>query len=149
MVNKCVKPIILICLVGLFNVLYFVSLKVFCKNPGNCDFLNYRIFNMKNTNCCSMWPISHFLLYFILGIFFPECGIPLIIFGVAWEGIEILGGTLEAKKRKKRGQQYSEKYWMGSVADLIANPLGFICGYFLQKLLKKNEKNYSKEETEP
>ena len=71
-------------IVVLVIFLYWLFLvTTFGKGYEYRDFMNQKLFNVPFLeNCCSSWPLSHFLLFFILGFVFPGCLILLIIAGV-------------------------------------------------------------------
>ena len=89
-------------------------------------------------NCCSMWPISHFIAFAIISFFNPNCEKMLFILGVVWELFEVLmnyifRGTL-IKQPMITGDnvQYSEIWWAGSFKDIFFNTLGIILGRTLR-----------------
>ena len=84
----------------------------------------------------SWWPISHFLLYAILGFFFPTCFIPLMILGILWELFELLLGILSKKRQSvTRGVQYGDKWWSANLFDPFFNAAGFLVGMLIAKLV--------------
>lgn len=51
------------------------------------DILNYRIIKI-GKQCCSYWPISHFVLFLILGYMYPNDFVFFTLLGILWELIE-------------------------------------------------------------
>lgn len=135
--NKCIAPIIIVIAVGLVNCLYFAiiyALKIVGKDP-----LNIKYFHLVG-NCCSGWAIGHFVLYFIIGLLYPDCGILAIGFGALWELIEVIIGSFQEKnKNPNPNVQYANKWWAGNMIDIFINAAGFYTGALLHKLCKKKE----------
>lgn len=69
------------------------------------------------------WRLSHFILYFIIGIVLPEWWKEAVLVGVSWE-------LLEFSLNKLTGT-----VWWGTpgenVADIFANMLGFCTGAYI------------------
>jgi hypothetical protein len=92
-------------------------------------------------NCCSLWPISHGILFFIIGILFPDCDIIAIGGGIIWELIEMLMGSVTSKQRQgvrrsaKSKIEYSKNWWAGSMKDILFNIVGFYLGKAVSKSL--------------
>lgn len=88
-------------------------------------------------NCCSWWPISHFILFFIIGVLFPECDVEAITCGVLWELFEVGAHYAIGKERqyvrKQDAIEYSQSWWAGSFKDIFFN----IAGFYLGKLTIK------------
>ena len=142
----CCVPLIIILIIGVVNLTYYhLYLKLACTNPTQCDFMNKNAFKVGNTNF-SWWPISHFIMYLCLGFLFPNCWPILFLIGIAWEGIEFIGGLLETKKAKKGNVQYSQKWWAPNVADLILNILGLAMGVAFAKSIQTYKEKKAKEE---
>ena len=73
------------------------------------------------------WEFSHFILYFIIGIFSPKF-YEILFFGVLWEIFEYVYGVYTNRK----------KYWtsggvQGQLTDIIMNILGFLLGSFISR----------------
>jgi glycopeptide antibiotics resistance protein len=141
----CCAPLVIILTIGIINILYYnLFLKRVCSdNPTKCDFMNKTAFRI-NESCCSYWPISHFIMYFILGFLFPNCWPILILVGIGWEGLEFLFGLFEKSKAKDTSLGYSRKWWAPNVADLILNVLGLSLGVALAKALQAYKERYEK-----
>ncbi len=77
----------------------------------------------------SGWHISHFSLFFIIGLLCPKFYI-VLIFGLLWEVFEHMYGVYTNK----------EKYWtsggkFGQMTDIVMNGLGFLSGSYLSKYI--------------
>ncbi len=125
-------------------VLYFIILTTFTKNVISSDMLNTKVFSIPwLENCCSWWPISHVVLYAVLGFFFPDCFVFLMTVGIAWEGMESMAAYFTGRERQKlvtpqsEGStplvEYSTNWWAGSTKDVLMNLVGFIIGWVLRK----------------
>jgi len=129
--KSCKWAFAILLLAALLIVIHFVHMKLTKKDVIKDDFMNQGVFTV-NGNTWSWWPISHFILYFILGFFFPQCFLLLMVIGVAFEMLETFVGYLTRKKNdsgaKAAGVEYSENWWAGSVRDIFVNALGFIAG---------------------
>ncbi len=130
-------------------IVYFfiLRLKFGVNSPNGViynDFMNVKVFDfpMLGEPCCSWWPISHFVLFFILGYLYPSCGIVLMVLGAAWEGIEVIVNYLEGSPRGNTRTssklEYSENWWAGSFKDIIFNVAGFFAGKLLADATVQN-----------
>lgn len=93
-------------------------------------------------NCCSWWPISHFVVFFIIGVLFPNCGLVAMTGGIIWELIEVFLSALQSKPRQgvrtsKGDVQYSQNWWAGSIKDVFANFAGFYLGKLVVTVYRK------------
>ena len=109
------------------------------------DVLNRKVFDFDYFmgNCCSMWPISHFIFFFILGLLFPQCDVPVIAAGILWEiaeeSISIIRKTQNTRhivNTSESGLQYRDSWWAGSMQDILFNIVGFYFGKLVVKSLK-------------
>ena len=139
---KNIYPILIIVVVVI--VLYYFLLKntIDSQNIAVKDAMNKKVFTLPFTDgCCSWWPISHFLLYLVLGMFFPDCGIILMSLGVGWEFLETWMGKMISEGKPDIDENvattidYKDGWWAGSMTDIVANFLGFVCGWFISKKL--------------
>lgn len=132
--NKCKQPIIILLFTAFLILLYWIIIKlIICKLTPYppCDFMAIPIKGFG-----SFWPLSHFIVFFILGLFFNKCMKIILILGVIWEFIEFFGGFLEKKKKKIPKLMYSDKWWAPNLLDIIMNFLGFFCGYYFSTIFK-------------
>lgn len=99
------------------------------------DFMNKNIStNIPFVKNISWWPVSHFVMYFILGFMFPYCARGILTLGMFWEIFESTLGYLNLNRTLDKPDpkiyQYSS-WWTGTVSDLIYNVIGFLCGAFI------------------
>jgi hypothetical protein len=99
------------------------------------DNMNKKLFTIPRTSCCSSWPISHLILFFILGFIFPDCLIIIIIAGVLWEVIESIAATLTSSERhavrsESSSVQYSGNWFAASGMDIVMDLIGVFAGKF-------------------
>lgn len=108
-------------------VKYFLKLQ-----PEKVDVMNKNIIVLPFVGPISWWPISHLILFFILGAFFPMCAGPAIIGGIVWELFERLmysfGHDVFALKVMNDGEIQYSTWWNGSFFDIIMNIVGFYLG---------------------
>ena len=140
--GNCMGAYIGLLLLGLGVVAWNVFM-YFClgDNWARKDPFNQQIFEWNwMENCCSWWPILHFITFTILSYTNPHCGKLLFIAGVLWELLEvainyIIKGTLKKQPmRISGGIQYSEIWWAGSFKDILFNTAGIIVGQQLAKV---------------
>jgi len=140
---KCKGPLIILSIVVIAIVLWWVYLRYTWGENGvpNHDFMNVMVVRVPFLeNCCSWWPISHFILFFIIAYIFPECWWQLIVLGVLWECVEVvLSVALEKKRQGARetngNVEYSNNWWAGSFKDILMNSLGVLSGVLLRKVI--------------
>ena len=92
--------------------------------------------------CCSIWPLTHFILHLIMGYLFPECWGILLVSGFAWEAVESFIGSLPIHPKLDKNNeilegQYTKNWWYGNRLDIVANILGLAGGIGLNKLTTK------------
>lgn len=101
------------------------------------DFMNRIVFDFPQfENCCSMWPLSHFFLFMLIGYLFPDCDVVAIAGGILWEIVEVMAYKVFKNKGRQavnRGAriEYSKDWWMGSFKDIFFNIAGFYVGKLL------------------
>lgn len=133
--------VILICM-------YWIVLRLsFGKDVVEHDPMNRIVIKIPGLeNCCSWWPISHFIFFFIIGIIYPNCGLIAMAGGAIWELIELFLSALTAQERqparhKGRSQvEYSQNWWAGSFKDLLMNAAGFYSAKLLVWIYHKYKK---------
>ena len=114
------------------------------KRAVYSDPFNKIVFDMPFLEkCCSWWPLSHFIFFLIIGILFPDCDLPAILGGIAWELTEVgvyyaIGQDRQGTRNGDGKIQYAESWWMGSTQDIVMNIVGFYLGKFLNKILGVN-----------
>ena len=100
----------------------------------------------------SWWPVSHFIMYFILGIVAPRYWMLWFTLGTIWELIEYLVGYIISEIQDDNDDnnddnnednedndnnddtQYVERWVSGSINDIIFNLIGLIVGIFVNYL---------------
>jgi len=100
------------------------------------DIMNQKLFTVDIgiKQAFSLWPISHLVFYYILGILFPNCHIFLILVGIAWEAFEQIFGLIidffmpERVKDKEDKSAYYKRWMSGSIVDIIMNIIGLYLG---------------------
>ncbi len=141
--QPCRKPLIILILVALVIGIYWLYLKnQYGSKMVYGDFMNEKVIDLPFLeNCCSWWPISHFILNAILGFFFPQCAVLIIGLGIIWELVEVVMGSLVVGQtwqrqalRSTASVEYSQNWWAGSFKDIIMNITGFFFGYLLNKI---------------
>lgn len=130
----CCKPAmktfaVIVLIIGVYSIILV--------RTKSMDFMNKKFVDITlfNEPCCSLWAVSHFVLYFVLGIMFPNCQVLFIIMGVLWELTESTIGYFTKSffnKINTDGGEYKD--WMsGSFRDVILNVLGLYMGIFIKK----------------
>ena len=105
----------------------------------NHDPLNVKVMDMPMfSRGISWWPITHYILFLILGILFPHCDVIIIGAGILWEVFEMalgafLGGRMKQPLRQTTSSsiEYRGNWWGGSIQDIVMNIAGFYTGKVL------------------
>ncbi|RLF35206.1 MAG: hypothetical protein DRM99_05125 [Thermoplasmata archaeon] len=87
------------------------------------------------------WTLLHVANFFIMGqIFGPQCILPVLATGIAWEGFESVLGKKRPSWLGGFGDitdnvnaKENENWWFGRKSDLTANLIGFILGCLFYK----------------
>lgn len=121
----------LVALILLYSLYLFTMFGM--DNAVNHDLMNTKVINLPwLENCCSWWPVSHLILFFILGIMFPTCDFLVITAGILWELVEMIISKLLNRPRQAiretEGIEYSSNWWAGSFKDILFNIVGFYLG---------------------
>jgi len=133
---------------GISILIYFkYILNKYKDDFVNHDPLNKKIINLNfiSKNCCSWWPISHFISFAILSYLWPpKYSIILFVYGVLWEIFEGIMNTMETKKgdvvkhqSTRNGSSNNVEYvtwWAASNKDILFNTIGIVLG----RVIKKN-----------
>lgn len=134
--DKCggVYVIFLVVIVAIF--LYYAVMSWYLKKSMiNDDLLNRKAFTFDVfPGCCSWWPVTHFVLFFIIGWFYPDCGVVAMTGGILWELVEAILGSLTPPDKVNGSTNNFEytKWWGMSFKDIIANALGFYSAKLLR-----------------
>lgn len=106
------------------------------------DPMNRIVFDLKLPfleACCSWWPISHFILFTVIGYLYPKCDAVAILSGIGWELTEVgvyyaMGADRQGvRKIGSENIEYSSSWWMGSFKDIFMNIGGFYFGKTLNE----------------
>lgn len=144
--GDCLGAYQLMFLVAMFCFVYYIFMKKYYggdKQVAENDMMNRKVFECGVfENCCSMWPISHFIFFMILGFLYPKCWVPILILGASWELIEmgagyLMDGGLQPMKTEKGNIEYSNNWWAGSSKDIVFNTAGFAVGAIIATLILK------------
>jgi hypothetical protein len=141
---RCKGPIVVFALVIALIFLQWFYLKstVPPEQIVYADPMNEKVIDVPFLeNCCSWWPISHFILFLVLGYFFPDCWVYLVIAGITWELLEMVmshltGHQRQAVKVSDARVEYSGNWWAGSFKDVFMDVAGLIVGILLRKLVE-------------
>jgi hypothetical protein len=144
---SCKQPIYILLSVAALIFIYFMIMMFIYKDEKifiTKDPLNYKLFNLNMfENCCSGWPVSHFILFMILGFLYPNCWKIILLLGIIWELIEVSFYWFRSSDRQwvrtNNNLEYSKNWWAGSYKDIIFNCAGFGVGFLLAKLVKNNK----------
>lgn len=138
--NECIGVLIVFFIVAVVIIIYGLYLRIMYKDQPTMvknDLLNQKQFDLPMLeNCCSWWPISHFILFSLIGFFFPNCAFIAIVGGILWELLEMFISSLMKQNRQAiridTGIEYSENWFAGSTKDIILNIFGFYTGQFVR-----------------
>lgn len=135
----CAGAYIVFLLLPILIAAYWLLLILFYgyDNVATRDQLNIRILEVPWVeNCCSWWPVTHFVVFMVLGFLFPTCDILIIGAGILWELVEMCLAWAVGKSRQgmrigvEHHLEYSTNWWAGSFKDIFANIFGFYIGKF-------------------
>jgi len=120
-------------------MLYFLFLrKKFNGKVTTNDALNRKITDIPGLgkNCCSWWPISHFVFFFLLSYKWPQYWLHLVLLGIVWEVYEVVYGKAGSQKKFKKtrvgNKIESENWWSSSAKDILFNGMGILLGTTLR-----------------
>lgn len=130
-INKDVK---IMCLMFALSVTFMVSFHRILGMYGDVEKLDP--FNKNHLiilgNNFSGWAISHFLLYTVLGFFFPQYFLFCMVAGIIWEMIEYLACYFNKSSsnfvRLSDADIFYKEWWNGNLMDIVFNFSGFIFG---------------------
>jgi hypothetical protein len=121
-------------------MIYFLFLrKKFNGKVSSNDALNRKVIDIPGLgkNCCSWWPISHFVFFFLLSYTWPQYWLHMVFLGIVWEVYEVLYGKAGNQKKFKKTRvgnnkiEY-EKWWSSSAKDILFNGMGILLGTTLR-----------------
>ena len=134
---------------GLSIIVYFnVMKKIYKDKMSENEPLNKKVLNAPKLgkNCCSWWPISHFVAFTIFAYIWPQYWKHLFSLGVAWEGVEWFikyfmtakGEKLKFKTTRTENNTIEyEQWWSSSNKDILFNGAGILLGLLINKKLSK------------
>ena len=137
------QALVVLVAVALSIVAYFVCLKSIYGDTEYVynDPMNVKLFDLPFVeNCCSSWPVSHFLFFLVIGALTVGDDMLYLGLGVGWEAFECVANRLQGKgnqalRTSDEGGldiEYS-RWWAGSAKDIAFNALGFYVGRFLRR----------------
>lgn len=126
--------------VGLI-IMYKLVLKS-CTSPiENCDPLNSKIIDIPIENCCSWWPVTHFLLFAYMGYKYPHCQTLVIIAGVVWEIFESFMFAISGERATSPSSVEYGSWWAGSIKDVAFDVAGYYFGRWIALRHRKDDKS--------
>jgi len=141
--QKCINMFRIFSIIIALILCYWFTLLSIHKTEENAvygDPMNKIVFTLPYLEaCCSWWPISHFILFTIIGFLFPDCDLMAIAAGVGWELVEMtvyyaMGANRQGVRRTGSERvEYSSSWMAGSFKDVVMDILGFYLGKFLNK----------------
>lgn len=141
-------PVIAYAICFYILALYAVYLAV----TGRKDYVDTKLFDTKifkrmfSEDCCSGWPLSHFLFNFLLGVLFPQCQLFIILMGICWEGFEWGAGALAARFLPKKKDiintstctgDYCDRWVSGNFKDIVFNIAGLYTGVLIRFIIDR------------
>ena len=85
--------------------------------------------------CMSWWPVTHFVLFLVIGLVFPADWLGWWFAGsVYWETLEYVYGRINVSTDRDTCTNCQYTKWLdASPMDLVANGLGLSLGWALRK----------------
>lgn len=91
-----------------------------------------------DNNILTLYSITHFLIYFLISLYYPNKWIIIIIISIVWEILEILLNIYN-KHILNLNSDYWDEIPMNKIVDISLNLIGYGAGHLFQKhVLKKN-----------
>lgn len=133
---------IIFLLIGIIIISFFCLMFKYSKKKkisGNGVLEKILLSNLETGS--NFWELSHFVLFALVGFFFPCCDGVAISIGIAWELIEqFLGLTLDPITiTKSNGQKTTIQWWYGSPIDIFIDITGFYVGKSFRLLLSDEQ----------
>lgn len=110
----------------------------------HADILNVRLGRIFGVSL-SGWPLSHFLLFAILGYLYPDSWIFMTIMGILWECIEHAINLIQPGRPEHRPSALTQTeddetteytHWMaGRSQDILFNSAGLLVGIGAHKIM--------------
>lgn len=95
------------------------------------DYLNTSYISIPGYEEYGGWALSHFIVYFIIGLLFPHCDYLAITISIFWEVFETVIGYIfqtDALIPTNEGQYKLDEWDSGRVSDIAINLFGFYIG---------------------
>jgi hypothetical protein len=122
--------------------LYFHFLQSKYVDAVDHDVLNRKVVDIPliSENCCSWWPLSHFIAFTIYSYIWPQYSWYLFGAGILWEVFEgILNIYYQRDKEEVRHQttRNGDKveyvtWWTASYKDVLFNTAGILVGRLMR-----------------
>lgn len=125
--------IIAIIFVYWFTVTWVLKKDMVTTDPMNRKAFTFDVF----PGCCSWWPVSHFILFFIIGLLYPNCGVVAMSGAVAWEVFETIMGSITPKDKVSATTNSIEytQWWGGQLRDIAFDAAGFFSGKLIRMII--------------
>ena len=98
---------------------------------------------LTNERGFSAWPISHFIMYIILGIFSPDYWYVWVLIGIVWEFVEyaftkniVIADIETSYSNEEYLKKYQYNSWTGGTpSDIFFNITGLIVGLIVNRMV--------------
>jgi hypothetical protein len=99
----------------------------------------------ENGNYC-LWPVSHFIMYLMLGYIAPNYWWLWLLTGISWELLEAIIGRIiqniynkglnndSVVLKDNNNLQYTSKWMCGMKSDILFNSMGLLIGLTIAKI---------------
>ena len=130
---------------GLIIGYFYVYLKKFGECAVMADPINKKLFSIFGFPISS-WPLSHFVVYFLLTIIFPTYWLWILCGSILWEGVELFMKKVASEKTLSRtartrigssGEYQYLTYWESAWEDIIINTLSILLALLIMRFFKK------------
>ena len=85
-------------------------------------------------NVLTLYTITHFLIYFVISLYYPNKWVIIIILSIVWEILELFL-NIAYDKILHIGSDYWDEIPMNKVFDVIFNLLGYGAGHLFHKYI--------------
>jgi len=130
--EDCIFAVIILVVIGIIIIAASIGASRILERTDNrlTQTVHENLINTERAR--NLWGLSHFVLFAILGFFFPSCDIVIISIGILWEFVEHILG-IYARPISPRGRA-PVQWWYGSAMDVVINILGFYVGKSIRLL---------------
>lgn len=141
-------PLVTVAVFFLLVIVWFVRNLVVMRQTGQSlaevDPLNIIRFHIGDMPFSS-WPLTHLVMYTVLGFLFPNLWPLFFVIGVIWEIMEssvckVVGrkGHAMVRMEGRSGQlEYPFNWWQGSWKDIVFNTAGLVIGISLRAVVNR------------